>query len=524
MLNVRAIAHTIADDARRVDLIGGHAAADRIVSSVVTVSAIADVDQLSPNALVIVPAPVARSGEVGLDILIRRAAAARVSCLVVDAGSNRVPLSTERLSTHFRIALWRESDLDADALRSRIEHLVRNPDMAGATTVRALSGSLLRPAGDLGELVSRLGTALGCAVGLIGADGGVVAGAALADPAVIAPRLARSSASGADGDIVVETADDQRVFLTPAFPLVTDGPRFWIGAVTPPGLEVHTSHIPVSLHIGALALSAHLSQSSLTYERDNRGFGVMLRDLQSHGSRLSAAEIEQATASGWQLFGWHAAVQVRVDSAITGLPVAAIAFLFADVIRRQSIRMRPVVAGRVIVFWESWPAYPEASDLELLESRVQRAVREVEQTYVGVRVRAGIGTPREGPSGIGASIDDARSAVAFAEAQRGSAVVRRADRMTAHRLIEDWLPDSATREAVLELIAPLRRADSGDQLTQTLRTYLDLESNTSETATALGVHRNTVLQRLNRIRDLLPVDLDDASSRLAVQLALRLIT
>ena len=94
--------------------------------------------------------------------------------------------------------------------------------------------------------------------------------------------------------------------------------------------------------------------------------------------------------------------------------------------------------------------------------------------------------------------------------------------MTANRLLQSWMPDGAAREAIIDIIEPLRSSDSDGQLLATLSTYLDVESNASETAARLHVHRNTVLQRLSRIRELLPIDLDQPADRLAVQVALRL--
>jgi purine catabolism regulator len=93
--------------------------------------------------------------------------------------------------------------------------------------------------------------------------------------------------------------------------------------------------------------------------------------------------------------------------------------------------------------------------------------------------------------------------------------------MTANRLVRGWLPDGPAREVVARLIDPIRLADPTGQLVSTLRTFLDHESNLSATAAVLHVHRNTAIQRMQRIRSLLEVDLDDPNDRLALRLALR---
>lgn len=58
-------------------------------------------------------------------------------------------------------------------------------------------------------------------------------------------------------------------------------------------------------------------------------------------------------------------------------------------------------------------------------------------------------------------------------------------------------------------------------LLETLRVYFDCNGNVAQTAKQLFIHRNTLLYRLDRVRDVGNVDLDDAETRLQLQLALR---
>lgn len=57
-------------------------------------------------------------------------------------------------------------------------------------------------------------------------------------------------------------------------------------------------------------------------------------------------------------------------------------------------------------------------------------------------------------------------------------------------------------------------AQNNTELLATLRQYLHCNSNLAKAAQALFVHRNTLLYRLNQIKDLLNVDLDDALTKL----------
>lgn len=518
-LTVRAVVDTFGGDHVRVTLAGGEPALERLVSAVGTLNDADDMAKQRPNSLIIVPPRIAGSGDIGLDLLLRRAAAVRVSCLVVDAGDMPLPASTQRLAEQFHIALWREPRLDPAALRSRIEHLVRDPDLVGARVVRTVSEQMTRPAHDFGEIIDRLTNAIDHPTALIGPDGRTVAGATVAEPERLAAEL--STLDPGIRDIVIDGEAGQSVLLTTAFPLVADQPRFWLATTVPRGLDSRGSHVLTALRIAALALSTTLVQTSLLYERDNREAGALLDDILRRAERLGVADVERATALGWQLFGWHVAVQVSSRGTVTELPTATLARSLAQALANQGLEGRPVRLSDAIVFWATSSEAPPATQLEALVGSVRTALENVERSYPGIRLRAGVGTPREGVSGIARSLADARHALAFAESGQGSAVVQRSDTMTANRLIRSWLPDGAARSVVAAIIEPLRRADSDGHLVATLTTYLDLESNASDTASALHVHRNTVIQRLRRIRELLEVDLDDPNDRLAVQVALR---
>ncbi|MEV6791526.1 PucR family transcriptional regulator [Streptomyces sp. NPDC051320] len=76
-------------------------------------------------------------------------------------------------------------------------------------------------------------------------------------------------------------------------------------------------------------------------------------------------------------------------------------------------------------------------------------------------------------------------------------------------------PDEAAAHA-RALLAPI-----GEPLRETLRSWLALHGSWDRTAVALGVHRNTVRQRIARCATLLDADLDDMDVRTELWLALR---
>ncbi|WP_149181802.1 PucR family transcriptional regulator [Streptomyces sp. TRM49041] len=136
-------------------------------------------------------------------------------------------------------------------------------------------------------------------------------------------------------------------------------------------------------------------------------------------------------------------------------------------------------AGREVTAYPGWtlgvsaPAAPE--DLAAADTQAARALRRAEATHTGVA--------RHRTGGFGALVD----------------------------------PDEAAAHA-RTLLGPLTGTPA---LVETLRVWLSLHGSWDRTAGALGVHRNTVRQRVARCAALLDADLEDAETRMELWFALR---
>ena len=66
-------------------------------------------------------------------------------------------------------------------------------------------------------------------------------------------------------------------------------------------------------------------------------------------------------------------------------------------------------------------------------------------------------------------------------------------------------------------------AETGSELYDTLRAYLENERSLVKTAAALCIHRNTLLYRLEKLRQLVELDLEDPELRLHLEISFRLM-
>jgi len=134
---------------------------------------------------------------------------------------------------------------------------------------------------------------------------------------------------------------------------------------------------------------------------------------------------------------------------------------------------------------------------------------------------AGIGGYHAGLRGISASYLEAQQAIEVGRKLRPEAIVHRHDEVIP-QLVLAQNPRLAER-FVVDSIGPLLEAKNRnrEQLLDTLQTYL-ASGSVKDAASALKLHRHTVLYRLDKLRDLLGADLDAPATRLRLQLALDL--
>ena len=168
-----------------------------------------------------------------------------------------------------------------------------------------------------------------------------------------------------------------------------------------------------------------------------------------------------------------------------------------------------------------WPVESQA-DLDDARQFVNRLQDEAASRSgsVRARVRAGIGGYHPGLHGISRSYLEAQQAIEAGRKLRPDAIAHGHDEVIPQlvlaqnpRLAERFVAHSLGR-----LMDPKLR--NRTQLMETLEAYL-ARGSVKEAASALGLHRHTVLYRLDKLKELLG-DLDVPATRLRLQLALDL--
>ncbi|TDD46664.1 PucR family transcriptional regulator [Nonomuraea terrae] len=201
-----------------------------------------------------------------------------------------------------------------------------------------------------------------------------------------------------------------------------------------------------------------------------------------------------AVALGWPVRGPLTGYQVRPAS---GAGDAALA---------QTLITAALGQVPVTVRGEGWAGW-SALDPAELTVRLERCLPTMPWPC-----SAGVGAQVPGLEAAGESLTGAEAAAAMA----GPGTVARADEMGPAELL-GALPSRALRAPATVILRPLLTIDRDGTLLETLAAVLD-EGGALKAAERLGVHRNTVTTRLDRIKAA-GFDLDDPATRLALQLA-----
>jgi sugar diacid utilization regulator len=137
------------------------------------------------------------------------------------------------------------------------------------------------------------------------------------------------------------------------------------------------------------------------------------------------------------------------------------------------------------------------------------------------RVRAGVGGYYAGLRGISASYLEAQQSIEAGRKLRPEAVIHMHDEVIPQLVLAQnpRLAERFVQQSLGRLLEPATRGHA--QLLETLEAYLAAGS-VKDAATALKLHRHTVLYRLDKLRELLGGDVDTPCSRLRLQLALDL--
>lgn len=495
-------------------LLGGQAGLDMPVTGVQIAPRVRESFPIRPGVILVLDGDRMSTDAYFLDLALRWAADAGAAMVLVTSPSLEIRLSPRRLASRLSLPLVKvDADLltIADELRDLISEPERNLSRLIVSAVAGMSriGRGETPA----AVLSVIDAVLDAASCLVGIDGAVVAGPALERPLGRQERIPVST---------YHVADHRARAVHPIALAGSELPSFWL---------VTEKHAPTAfwreaaatiLEIASRYLVAGLMSERLSQERDARfRLGVLNAIIASEGAE--PALLHQIGVTGWKVEGWCTAVHVKLTGDGDELRVLARTESLQTALAKFGIIGALIERADGWTFWTFADREPSTSALVDFTRRMRRAMSTFAEGYEDMRLATGVGRPAYGIAGLRRSLSEAQQAATLAQAAGGASVVHNIDELGVERILLGWYSSAESAEIAEVMLRPITENDSDGSLLRTLEVYLDSESSPTITADLLGLHRNTVMNRLTRIRELLLIDLDEADQRLAIQLACRTV-
>jgi purine catabolism regulator len=257
---------------------------------------------------------------------------------------------------------------------------------------------------------------------------------------------------------------------------------------------------------------------ALARRRDLAGVERRLRtealDALLAGAYGDPAQMARRAAElGHDLSRPHAALVVDLDAGPADERVVKAAL--GDEVPRAWVRAHSGEVAALLPLDEGADGTALAALASRLEERLARAMGAAAWS-------AGLGRPLTGASEARRSYGEARDAARLGRLVLGPGRVARPADLGVYRLLLQLRAsgelDEFTRTTLGPLLAEVR---SSQALMETLEVFFACNGNLSEAARRLHLHRNSLIYRLNRARELLGHDLEDPELRLSLQLALK---
>lgn len=269
------------------------------------------------------------------------------------------------------------------------------------------------------------------------------------------------------------------------------------------------------INTAALVLGRWYYRQRDTTLQSLKARGSLLSELAVLKGQVPSTLVSIAASVGWSLEGWHIVISTRLGSADTDVESGLVV---ASILEAHGF---PVRSAQYLDHWVlscNQPQQPE-------QSKYLRLIETLEESFSGRLSTTvfGVSLPRLGPNGFVKSFLEAERLVQRSGKHRVRKALVNSTESPATRLVRNAVSDPMLLNQSEDFLHGLTEPQH-ELLFETLSVHLELESNISRTARYLGVHRNTVIDRIERIEQLLGASLDEPDLRLAAQIAVRTIS
>ncbi len=258
----------------------------------------------------------------------------------------------------------------------------------------------------------------------------------------------------------------------------------------------------------------------------------LLTELLVREPQASRDLVRRARQLGIPIDGWHVVVRLELENLAELRPNDEVgAFNLAQLATRVAMESARSTGGTwnragtgsTILLVRSWQTEVGPELQAEVAAAADLVIGRIRARIPRLALRCGVGGVHVGSTGLRTSAMEARAAIAAALTTGRQNAAVRFDSTGLRRVLLQWYALDDARDSVARLLEPLDRLGErrSREAIRTLRAYLDAHLSISRAAEMLGLHRNTVAYRVQRILELLGVDPQDPEQCLMLQLACR---
>jgi sugar diacid utilization regulator len=313
--------------------------------------------------------------------------------------------------------------------------------------------------------------------------------------------------------------------------VVLDGEvEWWLTAPAQQGALAMALEIVLHAAVGGVADG--LARVRRVQERSTQSRQEVLTELLAAPAKTREQVVLRARGLGVPIDGWHVVARLDFESLTDPAPEreasvyelrARFGMAVLQALRSAGGTWHEAREGDAIVLVNTCPEDPGPTAAGEVASAMDKVLVALRSRLPEALVRCGVGMASAGPSGLLASLAEAKAAAVAARTSQRERVAVAFDSFGLRRALVEWYASDTAREAASVVLAPLSALGGirAERLIQTLHVYLDERGSLTRTAQRLNLHRNAVAYRINRIFELLDVDQDNPDDLLLLQLACR---
>ena len=279
---------------------------------------------------------------------------------------------------------------------------------------------------------------------------------------------------------------------------------------------------------GAAACALEMAKERAVVEAETRLRGDFVEELLNSSFPSDDVALNRARHLGYDLSRPQAVIVFAQDPSKVAKPQRRDKrqpLTFGEVVSRAfSGREQPYLLWAAADAVAVLCTVQDPADLAAIKAEAEKLRLKVLARRAEPTVSAATGQYYAGVRGLSTTYQEAKRALAIAQSLFGGNRTICFRELGVYRLLFSLHDNPEVKSLYQEALGRLLEHDkkSRMELVKTLETYFTCQENLQRTAEALYLHRNSLVYRMKRIRELTGFHLDDVEQRFLLQLALKI--